>query len=89
MLDMDLPSIAVDKRVEVEICTNHPDNGQATNSKAGSEPGRTSLAIGNASVMEIGNNFEGVEVVDTGTWLDVGGDQVIYFTSGVMDLITH
>ena len=73
-LDMDLPSIATNKKVEVEICTNPPDNGDPDNS----EPGRTSLAIGNSSVIAIGDHFQGVWWQDEKEWLDVGGNQVKY-----------
>jgi hypothetical protein len=71
-LDMDLPSIATNKKVEVEICTNPPDNGDPDNS----EPGRTSLAIGNSSVIAIGDHFQGIWWQDEKEWLDVGGNQV-------------
>ena len=73
-LDMDLPSIVDDKRVEVEICTNPPDNGEPTKS----DPGRTALVIGNSSVNEIGKNLFGVWWETEKELLDVGGNQVCF-----------
>ena len=58
---MDLPSIKDDKRVEVEICTNPPDNGEPTKA----EPGQTALVIGNSSVNEIGKKSKGSLVGDS------------------------
>jgi hypothetical protein len=74
MLDMDLPSIATNKKVEVEICTNPLDNGDPESA----EPGRTALAIGNSSVIAIGDHFQGIWWQDEEEWLDVGGNQVKY-----------
>ena len=82
-LDMDMPSIATNKKVEVEICTNPPDNGDQDSLV----PGKTSLAIGNSSVIAIGDHFQGIWWQDEKEWLDVGGNQVKYlpsFQSGLM-----
>ena len=82
-LDVDLPSIKDDNRVEVEICTNPPDNGEPTKA----EPGRTALAIGDSSVIEIGNKLKGVWWETQKELLDVGGNQVRSFSIGYIMLL--
>ena len=88
MLDMDMPSIATNKKVEVEICTNPPDNGDQDSLV----PGKTSLAIGNSSVIAIGDHSQVVWWQDEKEWLDVGGNQVKYppsFHSGLMIMFQY
>ena len=68
---MDLPSIAnaKAKRVEVDLCTNDPDNGNT----ALAEPGRTALNVIRPNISTMGPHFVYTDAETIPTVMDVGG----------------
>ena len=78
-LDIDLPSIPSQKpkRVEIDLCTNDPDNGNT----AITDAGETALSIIHPNMTKIGPHFINMEVDDIPRIVDVGGrklDRMLY-----------
>ena len=71
MLDIDLPRIKDDRKLEVDINTNPPIP----------EQWGTAFVIGNSSVQSIGCNFIDIKWNHREELLDVGGSQVTIYNS--------